>query len=1094
MKIFSSSRVRQLVLLTLFMQTTALFAYDNTGQTVPKPNFQLGDTPSKPYADRSTEAQKFVNFYNKTFFKDKAQIPVLSKKDVVWFPPQLVGDTSLELVGRLTPNEAALLTPQEIAGMCNNPGNYPILCEQGFTSGAFCQACHDNVLFVEGGGLQQMTYFSEPDMTQNHQTWLANWSQYGDWSSNIMRLATRDPIWQAQIETETNVHPFADPAVIQDVCFSCHGEMGERQLKLDLDTEQKFCTDVFYATIPGVLSDKEQGKPYPFMGDCEPIAGKPISEHQALYAKYGSLARDGVSCEACHRIGPDKGEPGQWNGTDFEVFYGATDTYNVAERQTENPVPLPYEFTATFQYDMDNILTPDPLAKLDAQPMNDDDNLRIAQAFNKKSGVSYLRQSVLCGSCHVLIVPQIPTAFKPGAPLPDTSDELKKQFPKYLRPNACKSETKTFASATNGIYGDPVLDNCVALGYEQTTYLEWINSSFASEDDNANTCQGCHMPYVTKPSDLNDHTAIMSQSTDGLEPKIYRRHRLMGINLPVFEMFLQFPEVLGVATLDSQVPPEGTSSPSSGPGQTADFIQNYLLNGQMAIVEQATSQANGNGLTGSSTTPDSAATDISIDSLSINSDSLLAKLTITNNTGHKFPSGAGFRRAFLKFEVLNENAEVIWVSGQTNPYGAICDGPCVENSDGTYNLVMSEVTGGDPAKLQPHFATISKQSQVQVYEIQDVDDTEMLTSSTLALFYAAKDNRILPKGFKSAKELGCVNNPKSGKKIFGILQCSAAYATKAQLEPLTKNSAITTDKHYIDSAYAGSDAIMYNIAVADMSGTPASVRVTMEYQTIPPAFLAARFNQGFDQESQSYLTATERSIYLTSHLNTNLDLKSEHPDNPDLTFSSNWTTSIYQTQATPDEVLPPLSKNKLIVGNITWKNNSQETLKVSWIAENGSEVALGTIAAGAQNVWGPAYFVGVNVVRDESGNIVLVYVINGNMNQSVTISENAVVAAKRNKVKGYLELRSFPGTAAVSNFPVHNNSSLTLNLNWIQQDGSTKLIGRLEADGNTEVGPVYFGGTFTLTNDNGEIVSVYVATEAAGQTMTVNDAIINFWN
>ena len=25
----------------------------------------------------------------------------------------------------------------------------------------------------------------------------------------------------------------ADPAVIQDVCFSCHGEMGERQLKFD---------------------------------------------------------------------------------------------------------------------------------------------------------------------------------------------------------------------------------------------------------------------------------------------------------------------------------------------------------------------------------------------------------------------------------------------------------------------------------------------------------------------------------------------------------------------------------------------------------------------------------------------------------------------------------------------------------------------------------------------------------------------------------------------------------------------------------------------------------------------------------------------
>jgi hypothetical protein len=873
--------------------------YVNDGKTVPKPVFQLGDTPSQPLAEGSEQAQGFIDFYNNTYLKNSVPISLLKKQDVVWFPPQRAGDTSLELVARATPGETLNCDPGDPG---YPPTGYPIVCRDDFSTGEFCQACHDSALFVEGGGLPQMAYFSEPTPPAEysdgeHKTWLVNWSQYGDWSANIMRLATRDPIWQAQIESETNQHPYADPAVIQDVCFSCHGEMGERQLKVDHGKDQTFCTDIFYATVPGVLSKKQQGKPYPFTGDCEPIKGKSIQAHPDLYAKYGSLARDGVSCETCHRIGPEKGA-GQWNGKDYEVFYGPLDTYNVKNRQTDNPVPLEHEFTATFEYDMKNIMTPDPVSILDPAPMLKDDNLNIAQAYDKKNGVSYLKQSVICGACHVLIVPQIPTAFKPSAPLPDTSDALKLAYPYYERPNACGKNTKTFAKATNGEYGNPVTDQCVGLGYEQATYLEWINSSFASEGDNANTCQGCHMPLVTKPTDGTNHGAIMAQSTDGLTAKTYRRHRLMGINLPVFEMFIQFPDVLGVSATDDNVPPAAVTTTGEG----ADFIQNYLLNGQMAIVEQATSQANGNGLKVDSTVADKqAAVQISIDSIALKNGNLNADLSVVNNTGHKFPSGAGFRRAFIKFEVLDSNGDVTWVSGQTNPYGAICNGLCVENKNSTYNLLSSEVPGGNPVNLQPHYSTITSQSQVQIYEVQAVDDRGVLTSKTLSLFHDAKDNRLLPRGFKTSEELGCSKNPSAGTEIFGIKQCSAAYATDPQLMPLTLNSTIAKDVHYTKSQYAGSDSISYAIPLADIKGgKPASVRVTMEYQTIPPNFLAARFQEGFSREKGAYLPATERSIYLTSHLNTNLKLKSEHPDNPDLTFTKNWTTSIYQAKAALD--------------------------------------------------------------------------------------------------------------------------------------------------------------------------------------------------
>ena len=141
-------------------------------------------------------------------------------------------------------------------------------------------------------------------------------------------------------------------------------------------------------------------------------------------------------------------------------------------------------------------------------------------------------------------MPKIPSNFKPGGPLPLASEYKYYEKPddSICAPGSTYAPATKFVSGKNGKQiglGNPVTDNCVGLGYEQATYLEWINSSFASEEDNENTCQACHMPLVTDPLDRHNHRAIMAQSTQGLEPKQYRRHRLMGINLPVFEMFMQ---------------------------------------------------------------------------------------------------------------------------------------------------------------------------------------------------------------------------------------------------------------------------------------------------------------------------------------------------------------------------------------------------------------------------------------------------------------------------------------------------------------------------------------------------------------------------
>ncbi len=834
------------------------------GQTVPRPVFQRGDNLAARLPDGSVAAQDFLSFYNATYLANGPRLPLLGAQDVVWFPPQRFGDTSLEAVHR---------GPEDPQNPCNQPVAYPIVCADDFSTGEYCQACHDSALFVTGGGLPQMSYYSDDAQ------WLANWSQYGDWSASIMALAARDPVWQAQIETETQVHSGVDPTIIQDVCFRCHGAMGERQLQLDHDED--FCTDVFYATVPGILPATNRGREYPFSAQCAPIGGMAVGDNQDAYAKYGSLARDGVSCGVCHRLGPPGDDSGAWDGTDFEVFYGPLDP-SLAHRQ-DNPVPLEHDFTATFEYDTSAIMTPDPVSALDPQPMNDDDNLRIAQAVDQKNGVSYLRQSVLCGSCHVLIVPKIPTGYAANAPLPDPS-----RFPFYYeyKPSDCTSTT--FAAD-----GNPVTDPCVPVSYEQATYLEWINSAFASEEDNANTCQGCHMPFVTDPADPTNHGAILAQAIEGLTPKSYRRHRMMGINLYVFEMFAQFADVLGVSLLDDRIPPSGTAQD----GTTTPFIQHNLLNGESSILRQATSQANGNGLdpvTGAPTPQ--AAAEVAITAVDRTATELNVSVTVTNHTGHKFPSGAGFRRAFLEFAVLDAAENVMWISGSANAYGAICNGPCRQTGPGRYNLLASE-TSADPAEHQPHYDTISSQNQVQIYEVVSVNDAGDITSSTLALFHDAKDNRVLPRGWTPPDTLGCGSNPDAGRMIFGIRQCSAAYATKPQTEPLTRGSHIASDPHYADSTLTGSDVIRYRIPLSELGGAPASVRVTMKYQTIPPAYLAARFRDGFDPDASSFLPATEREIYLTSHLNLDLGLTSTHPDNRALPLNDAWTMNIHQATA-----------------------------------------------------------------------------------------------------------------------------------------------------------------------------------------------------
>ena len=64
---------------------------------------------------------------------------------------------------------------------------------------------------------------------------------------------------------------------------------------------------------------------------------------------------------------------------------------------------------------------------------------------------------------------------------------------------------------------------------------------------------------------------------------------------------------------------------------------------------------------------------LAVDKLHTTDTELVADVTIASLVGHKFPSGVGFRRAFIEFAVLDKDGVPLWASGRTNSQGVLID-------------------------------------------------------------------------------------------------------------------------------------------------------------------------------------------------------------------------------------------------------------------------------------------------------------------------------------------------------------------------------------------------------------------------------------
>lgn len=635
-----------------------------------------------------------------------------------------------------------------------------------FLTSSQCLGCHD----AGSTGLQfDMT------MPNPHGEGLLNLSPYGSWRSSPMGLAGRDPFFFAQLASETNAFHPDSKGFVEDTCLGCHGVLGQRQFHIDTFADTGQCEDFSRSMVDAV--------PWPHDNRS---AGK---------AKYGMLARDGISCTACHRMAL---------GKEAAAAEQRPENACVAERQASaNPDNTGFARTFTGSF---LVGPPDRLIGPFKEPKQKPMENALGITPNLDASIS---SSEVCGTCHTVHLP-------------------------ILRDGEIIGRT-----------------------YEQTTYPEWAFSAYRTGEtpdgplplgagSEAQSCQDCHMPsrgedgtpYRSKIASIQEYS-IFPQTEHNLGPEEidlsvregFSIHTLVGLNVFLIKMAQQFPDVLGIRTQDPMLVDRGVDP---------------LIRTEQAMLDLASTDT----------------AELRVDGLSIDGSRLRATVTLSSKVGHKFPSGVGFRRAFVEFQVLDQNGETLWASGRTNPAGALTN-ERGEPIEGEYwwERDCSARIRPEERLHQPHYQRIASQNQAQIYQElvtappegdavpicgHDADPDGALTTSFLSICAEVKDNRILPNGYL----------PLADRK-----RIAAALGAGEDLAEDVGTTGVAADPDY---KTGGSDSLVYEVALSELppGTTPAAVQAKLFYQATPPFYLQDRF-------CTSQSDDTKRLKFLTGHLNLN---------------------------------------------------------------------------------------------------------------------------------------------------------------------------------------------------------------------------------
>ncbi|MBN2045382.1 MAG: hypothetical protein JW757_10210 [Anaerolineales bacterium] len=214
---------------------------------------------------------------------------------------------------------------------------------------------------------------------------------------------------------------------------------------------------------------------------------------------------------------------------------------------------------------------------------------------------------------------------------------------------------------------------------EQTVHLEWQNSIHAQD-----SCAECHMPLL-------ENAKISSLSKD--MQSYMRLHTFSGAN----------SFMLNILKANAQ--------------QTGLTAEDIHMDGAIGRIHaQLTTDEN---------------TEIKLGDLFLRDETLLVELIVSNDNGHKRPTGFPSRRMWIHFWMTDADGVVFFESGRVDQQGFI---------QGNDNDL-------DPALYEPHYQMIDSPDQVQIYEAILHNTDNQVTTTLLRAAGYLKDNRLLPAGF-----------------------------------------------------------------------------------------------------------------------------------------------------------------------------------------------------------------------------------------------------------------------------------------------------------------------------------------------------------
>ena len=197
--------------------------------------------------------------------------------------------------------------------------------------------------------------------------------------------------------------------------------------------------------------------------------------------------------------------------------------------------------------------------------------------------------------------------------------------------------------------------------FEQTTYLEWVNSAFNAENVQ---CQTCHMPLV-------EGGAIAATQPNWLFPQRFGKHHLVGGNAFMLKLMR-----------DNAVQLSLSASPTQFDSTIARTVASLQRETARLEVQQLASETG----------------------------EWAFAVEVENLAGHKFPSGYPARVAFLEFVLTNGQSDTLFHSGRWSEDGGIAGRDdewephwneiTSEDQVQIYELVMGDVSGANTQVLE----------------------------------------------------------------------------------------------------------------------------------------------------------------------------------------------------------------------------------------------------------------------------------------------------------------------------------------------------------------------------------------------------------